>query len=123
MVKPLTTKHYYFYVLKCRDNTLYAGFTTDLQKRVATHNASKGAKYTQLAKRRPVVPIYAELWRNKSLAMSAEAKFKRLTRAQKEHYLRIKGVPSIVTITQDMSCHIEDMRHKDTTLNHFSIES
>src|SRR5574341_265860 len=44
--------NHYFYVLLCADKTLYGGYTTDLQKRLETHNAGKGAKYTQ--PRRPV---------------------------------------------------------------------
>ena len=43
---------YYMYVLLCADGTFYGGFTNDVAKRVATHNAGKGAKYTKT--RRPV---------------------------------------------------------------------
>ena len=75
---------YYFYVLFCQDGTLYGGYTVDLANRLATHNAGKGAKYTRVRKRLPVRMIYAERWESKSLAMSAEAKFKRLTRPQKD---------------------------------------
>lgn len=84
--------NYFFYVLHCKDGTLYAGYTTDLEKRLATHNAGKGAKYTQPTKRRPARLIYAEQWDTKSLAMRAEARFKQLTRTQKEHYLHQNGV-------------------------------
>ena len=45
-------KQAYTYVLKCADGSLYTGYTTDLEARVATHNAGKGAKYTKT--RRPV---------------------------------------------------------------------
>lgn len=85
-------RHYYFYVLYCQDNTLYAGFTTNIEKRVATHNAGKGAKYTQLAKRRPVCAIYAEHCCTKSHALRQEAAFKKLTRVAKERYLQANGV-------------------------------
>ena len=36
----------YVYILKCSDNTLYTGWTNNLEKRIATHNSGKGAKYT-----------------------------------------------------------------------------
>ncbi|MDO4775102.1 MAG: GIY-YIG nuclease family protein [Aerococcaceae bacterium] len=85
------TNAYYFYVLHCQDGTLYAGYTTDLEKRLATHNAGKGAKYTQIASRRPLRLLYAERWATKSQAMRAEALFKRLSRPAKEAYLWREG--------------------------------
>lgn len=88
-------KTYYFYVLYCKDNTLYAGFTTDLAKRLAVHNAGEGAKYTRVTKRRPAQMIYAEQFATKSLAMHAEYRFKQLTRAEKEAYLKVNGQPNI----------------------------
>lgn len=46
-------KRYYAYMLLCRDGTFYCGYTTDLSKRLSTHNSGKGAKYTRA--RRPVM--------------------------------------------------------------------
>ncbi|MBZ6527315.1 GIY-YIG nuclease family protein [Aerococcaceae bacterium DSM 111021] len=86
-----TKRAFYFYVLYCQDGTLYGGYTVDLANRLATHNEGKGAKYTRVRKRLPVRMIYAERWDTKSRAMSAEAKFKRLTRPQKERYLKEHG--------------------------------
>lgn len=83
---------HFFYVVYCKDHTLYAGYTNDLTSRIETHNQGKGAKYTKLSKRRPVQLIYAEKWISKSLAMSAEARFKRLKRREKEQYLRDHGI-------------------------------
>ena len=82
---------HYFYVLYCQDGTLYGGYTVDLANRLKAHNEGKGAKYTRVNIRRPVRMIYAERWESKSLAMSAEAKFKRLTRPAKEIYLKEHG--------------------------------
>ena len=45
----MATKQYFFYVLYCADHTLYTGYTVDLEARTASHNAGKGAKYTQQA--------------------------------------------------------------------------
>lgn len=88
-------KSFYFYVLYCADHTLYGGYTTDLAARLETHNAGKGAKYTRVGKRQPVKMIYAERWASKSLAMSAEYHFKRLTRPAKERYLSEEGLADV----------------------------
>lgn len=63
------------YVLECSDGTLYTGYTTDLEKRINTHNSGKGAKYTK--SRLPVTLIYHEFFETKNEAMSAEALFKK----------------------------------------------
>lgn len=78
---------FYFYVLYCKDNTLYAGYTTDLNRRVEEHNSGKGAKYTRVAKRRPAKLIYSESFSSKSDAMKAEYAFKQLNRKAKELYI------------------------------------
>ena len=78
-------KHY-FYVLECRDTSFYAGYTNNLEKRIAAHNAGKGAKYTRA--RGPVTCIYFETFETKEQAMSAEYGFKQLKRPQKIDYIR-----------------------------------
>ncbi len=70
------------YILKCADGTLYTGWTNDIEKRLAAHNAGKGAKYTR--SRRPVELVYCEKYETKEEAMSRECAIKKLTRAQKE---------------------------------------
>lgn len=82
----IAEKHF-FYVLKCRDNTFYAGYTIDLARRLIEHNEGIGAKYTRLEKRRPVEMIHSESFETRSEAMKQEYAFKQLTRKQKEHYL------------------------------------
>ncbi|AWN62018.1 GIY-YIG nuclease family protein [Streptococcus sobrinus] len=76
----------YMYVLKCADGSLYTGYTTDLDKRLATHNAGKGAKYTK--SRLPVDLLYYETFNHNNAAMSAEAKFKLKTRDEKLEYIQ-----------------------------------
>ena len=71
----------YTYIVKCRDSSLYTGWTNDLSKRMKAHNAGRGAKYTK--SRRPVKLCYWEAFDTKQEAMSREAQVKRLTRAQK----------------------------------------
>lgn len=71
----------YTYILKCADGTLYCGWTNDLDKRLAAHNAGTGAKYTRT--RRPVELIYHEVFATKQEAMSREAHIKKMTRQEK----------------------------------------
>ena len=73
-------KHY-VYILKCVDKTLYTGYTTDIDKRVAMHNRGKGAKYTR--GRLPVQLLYYEEFDNKSDAMKREYAIKQLSHKQK----------------------------------------
>ena len=71
----------YMYVLECADGSLYTGYTTDVEKRLKTHNAGKGAKYTRA--RLPVKLLYQESYPDKPSAMSAEALFKKKSRQAK----------------------------------------
>ncbi|MBX4172187.1 GIY-YIG nuclease family protein [Weissella viridescens] len=86
------TKQYYMYVLLTADGLFYGGFTDDVGKRLATHNAGKGAKFTRPKTRRPLRLLYAEAFDNKSDALKAEAAFKKLTRSNKETFLHERGV-------------------------------
>ena len=86
------SKKSYFYVLYCKDHSLYAGYTTDLKRREFEHNSGKGAKYTRPQMRRPLTMIYAESYETRSQATKAEAAFKKLSRPQKEKYLRENGL-------------------------------
>lgn len=88
-------QHHYFYVLYCQDNSLYGGYTVDLARRLKAHNDGKGAKYTRVRSRQPLRMIYAEHFNSKSEAMSQEAWFKRLSRPDKERYLKEKGQANI----------------------------
>ena len=60
----------YTYIVKCRDGTLYTGWTNDIEKRVRAHNEGRGAKYTK--SRRPVELVYMEKFQTKEEAMSRE---------------------------------------------------
>lgn len=78
-------RSYFMYVLSCADGTLYTGYTTNVEQRVIVHNAAKGAKYTR--GRLPVELVAQVSFATKHQAMSAEYRFKRLTRPQKEALL------------------------------------
>ncbi len=75
---------YFFYILRCRDNSLYCGVALDVAKRVEEHNFSKsyGAKYTK--SRRPVGLVYAEKCIDKSTALRREAEVKKWNKQTKE---------------------------------------
>ena len=69
------------YILKCSDNSLYTGITTDLKRRVNEHNSGKGAKYTR--SRNPVEILYFESYPDRSSASKEEARIKKLKRKAK----------------------------------------
>ena len=71
----------YTYLLRCSDGSLYCGWTNDLEKRLASHNAGTGGKYTRT--RRPVELVYYEEHPTKQEAMQREYRIKRLTRLEK----------------------------------------
>ena len=71
----------YVYILRCADDTLYCGWTTDLEHRIKTHNSGKGAKYTR--SRLPVELVWYESFEDKTQALSREWHIKRLTREEK----------------------------------------
>ena len=71
------------YIVRCADDTLYTGYTNDIEKRIAAHNSpDKGAKYTR--GRQPVVLVYQEGYNTKSAAMKREYEIKQLTRREKK---------------------------------------
>lgn len=78
----------YTYILSCADGTLYTGWTNDLDRRLAAHNAGKGGKYTR--SRLPVTLVYHEEFDTKEEAMSREWAIKQMTRAQKVKLIESK---------------------------------
>ena len=76
----------YTYMLRCNDGTYYTGWTTDVQKRLDTHNKGKGAKYT--CSRLPVELVYCEWQENRSLAQKREAYIRKLARGKKEEMIK-----------------------------------
>lgn len=77
-------KHY-VYVVKCADETLYTGYAVDVQARLEAHNAGNGAKYTKA--RLPVELLASACYYTKQRAMSAEYRFKQLSRSEKENLI------------------------------------
>ena len=72
---------YYVYILKCCDETLYCGYTNDVEKRFETHQSGKGAKYTR--GRLPLELVHTEDFETKSEAMKRECEIKKMSREKK----------------------------------------
>ena len=72
---------WFVYMLRCRDGSLYTGYTDDVARRLAVHQSGKGAKYTR--SRLPVELAYQEELPDKSSALRREIAIKKLTRQQK----------------------------------------
>jgi predicted GIY-YIG superfamily endonuclease len=72
---------WFVYIVRCRDGSLYTGISTDVDQRVATHNAGRGARYTR--PRLPVTVVHVEHKRSRSTALRREAAIKALSRAEK----------------------------------------
>lgn len=71
----------YVYILKCKDETLYTGWTNDLEKRFKAHKEGKGAKYTR--GRGPLELVYFEEYEEKSSALKREYEIKKMKREDK----------------------------------------
>jgi predicted GIY-YIG superfamily endonuclease len=69
------------YILRCRDGSLYTGWTSDLQRRLARHRAGTASRYT--ASRLPVELVYEAGLDGRGAAMREEARIKALDRAAK----------------------------------------
>lgn len=74
------------YILKCKDNSLYTGYTNDLENRLKMHTEGKGAKYTR--GRGPFQVVYIEKFPTKEKAMQREYEIKQLTRKGKFQLIR-----------------------------------
>lgn len=82
-----TSDNWFVYLLRCNDQSLYCGVTTDLERRVKEHNESaKGAKYTRV--RRPVLLAFSQTALNRSEACQLEVKIKKLSKVNKERLVK-----------------------------------
>ena len=81
-------KEWFIYIVECSDSTYYTGITTNIIKRIETHNSKKGAKYTR--SRTPVTLKYSNKFENKSEASKEEYRIKQLTRLEKEQLWNCK---------------------------------
>ncbi len=89
-------QRWFAYFVRCADGSLYAGATNDLEKRVATHNSGRGARYTR--SRLPVKLVWSRKVADRSKALSLEARLKQLSRAEKLQWVR-QGRPGVIDLT------------------------
>ena len=75
---------WYVYMVRCADNSLYSGITTDISRRISEHNLDDklAAKYTRV--RRPVKLAYSQICSTRSEASQKEYQLKKLTKQKKE---------------------------------------
>lgn len=76
---------HFVYILRCRDNTLYTGYTTDIKRRLAMHESGKGAKYTR--GRGPFILEMVIQYESKTAALQAEYAIKQLAKNEKERLI------------------------------------
>lgn len=74
-------KLYYIYMLRCKDGSIYTGYTDNIYKRIEKHRKGKGAKYTR--GRGPFELVHYESFFTKEEAMQREAAIKKLTKEAK----------------------------------------
>jgi len=77
-----TEKPWFVYLVRCSDGSIYTGISKTVTKRIATHNAGKGATYT--AQRRPVSLLYQESHPDQGSALRREAQIKKWRKGRKE---------------------------------------
>lgn len=83
---------YYVYLLRCADNSLYCGITTNLEKRLNDHNSDRGRGAKYLRAKRPVVIVYSEPQPSRSAALKREAVIKSWPKEQKEKLISGSGI-------------------------------
>jgi len=84
----MSDNSWFLYVIRCKDNSLYTGVTTDISRRVREHSSeSKGAKYTR--SRGPFDVVYCERCIDRSAAQKKESAFKKLSKKEKEKKVSI----------------------------------
>jgi len=85
--------HWFVYILRCSDNSLYTGITTDVERRIKEHNATKSiTRYTRA--RQPVELVYQEKVGSRSSAGKREIHIKKLKRTEKEALIEKKSINS-----------------------------
>jgi putative endonuclease len=86
MPRKVNMPYWFVYVVRCRDGSLYTGISTDVDARVARHNAGAGARYTRA--RGPVQLVHVERKRSRSNALKREAAIKAMSRVRKVELVR-----------------------------------
>lgn len=85
---------YYFYILRCSDNSLYCGQTNNLKRRIKEHNYDKTKSAKYLRAKKPVKLVYSEKYSTLQEAMKREWQIKKWTKAKKEALIQ-KSIVSL----------------------------
>lgn len=96
--------HWFVYIVRCSDGTLYTGITKDLKRRCQQHNAGTASRYTR--SRRPVKLIYREVRPDQSSALKREAAIKAMSREGKLTMIQKRKTPA--KVVREMA-HLEDI--------------
>ena len=80
---------WYLYLIRCRDDTLYTGITTDVDRRYAQHQGAGNAGSKYLRGRGPLSLVFQQNLGSKSLALKEERRVKRMSKAKKEELIRV----------------------------------
>lgn len=85
------TLNYFVYMVKCADNTLYTGYTSNLEQRLKQHNSgSQGARYTRT--RRPVKLVFVEIYQSQREAIKRELAIKKRSREEKLNLIKLSPI-------------------------------
>lgn len=76
---------WFLYIIRCKDNSLYTGITTDINRRFLQHKEGKGAKYTRAKGVLKIESIFS--FENRSLASKEEIRIKKLSKNKKEEII------------------------------------
>lgn len=82
---------HFVYVLRCGDESLYTGYTTEVSRRLAEHRSGEAAKYTR--GRQPLTLVHVERYPTRSSAQRREWEIKQLSRPAKERLIAATPVP------------------------------
>ena len=77
---------YFVYIVKCKNDTYYTGYTNNLEKRIGLHNKGKGAKY--LRGKGPITLMFFKEYKYLKCALNEERRIKSLRRHEKEKLLK-----------------------------------
>jgi putative endonuclease len=82
---------WYLYLIRCRDDTLYTGISTDVDRRFAQHQSEGNAGSRYLKGRGPLTLVFKEKLGSRSLALKVEHRVKRMAKARKEKMIEVRG--------------------------------
>ncbi len=91
---------FFCYMVRCANGAFYTGWTTDPLRRIAEHNAGKGARYTRM--NRPVHLVYVEAFADQSSAMRREIQIKNLSHDEKARLAAETALPDIFRTDSDL---------------------